>query len=135
MLSYDVRANLSLDIKVDVLTSSSCLCGAQFCYVCGLRWKTCTCPQWDDARLLARATQVVRRVRPDERPHNAQAEQHQIQRAVQNLRERHECNHQRWQYVRGPNRCEECHHTLSEYIFECGQCQLRACNRCRRNRL
>lgn len=24
----------------------SCLCGAQFCYVCAARWKTCSCPQF-----------------------------------------------------------------------------------------
>ncbi|THW73077.1 hypothetical protein D6D18_10290 [Aureobasidium pullulans] len=24
----------------------TCVCGAQFCYICGSRWRTCTCPQY-----------------------------------------------------------------------------------------
>lgn len=58
-----------------------------------------------------------------------------VARTVQELRDNHECRHDRWKFVRGPHRCEECSHHLREYIFECHQCRLRACNRCRRNRL
>lgn len=29
-----------------------CICGAQFCYDCGQRWKTCLYPRWDENRLL-----------------------------------------------------------------------------------
>jgi hypothetical protein len=29
----------------------TCLCGAQFCYLCAVRWKQCTCPQWEEAHL------------------------------------------------------------------------------------
>ncbi|RMY63200.1 hypothetical protein D0864_12701 [Hortaea werneckii] len=39
----------------------SCRCGFQFCYVCGARWKTCDCPQAHEARLYARARQIVAR--------------------------------------------------------------------------
>ncbi|KAI7347763.1 hypothetical protein KC354_g13846 [Hortaea werneckii] len=39
----------------------SCRCGFQFCYVCGARWKTCDCPQAHEARLYARARQIVDR--------------------------------------------------------------------------
>ena len=31
--------------------------------------------------------------------------------------------------------CEECYHNLPGYIFECRQCHIMACNRCKRNRL
>lgn len=58
-----------------------------------------------------------------------------IAEAVEHLRVNHECIHDKWQWIRGRHQCEECHHVLSEYIFECKQCQLQACNRCRRNRL
>ena len=32
----------------------SCHCGAEFCYQCARRWKTCPCDQWDEIRLRAR---------------------------------------------------------------------------------
>ncbi|SPJ72565.1 uncharacterized protein FTOL_02294 [Fusarium torulosum] len=32
----------------------SCRCGFQFCYVCGERWKTCDCPQFQVENLLDR---------------------------------------------------------------------------------
>ncbi|KAI0746965.1 hypothetical protein C8Q80DRAFT_1105309 [Daedaleopsis nitida] len=33
----------------------TCRCRTQFCYLCRERWKTCTCPQWDEGRLLSAA--------------------------------------------------------------------------------
>lgn len=59
----------------------------------------------------------------------------EIEDIMRNLRENHECEHQHWLYIRGPHRCEECHHELPRYIFECRQCELQACWRCRKNRL
>lgn len=32
----------------------ACVCGAQFCYLCGVKWKQCRCQQWDEARLVGR---------------------------------------------------------------------------------
>jgi hypothetical protein len=58
-----------------------------------------------------------------------------VARTIQELRENHECRHDRWKYVSGPHLCEECSHYLGRFIFECRQCRLQACNRCRRNRL
>ncbi|KAI5240555.1 hypothetical protein E4T43_05979 [Aureobasidium subglaciale] len=51
------------------------------------------------------------------------------------LERNHECDHVRWRCHRGPHRCEECNHLLPEYIYECRQCHIHACQRCRRNRL
>lgn len=51
------------------------------------------------------------------------------------LRDHHECSHDKWRWIKGLHRCEECHHRLLSYIFECRQCMLQACNRCRGNRL
>lgn len=58
-----------------------------------------------------------------------------IAEAVAHLRENHECEHDEWRGVRGAHHCKECFHMLPQYIFECRQCRLQACNRCRRNRL
>ncbi|KAL7907771.1 hypothetical protein GGI35DRAFT_470311 [Trichoderma velutinum] len=41
----------------------TCPCGAQFCYVCGIEWKKCSCDQWNEDRLLDRADPVAGRVR------------------------------------------------------------------------
>ncbi|KAI5265912.1 hypothetical protein E4T47_08404 [Aureobasidium subglaciale] len=30
----------------------TCVCGAQFCYVCGTRWRTCDCPRWNESWLV-----------------------------------------------------------------------------------
>ncbi|KAK4561304.1 hypothetical protein LTR86_004621 [Recurvomyces mirabilis] len=38
-----------------------CVCGHQFCYSCGTRWRTCACPQWQEDRLIDRAAQLVDR--------------------------------------------------------------------------
>ena len=33
----------------------TCRCKTEFCYLCRARWKTCSCPQWDERRLVAAA--------------------------------------------------------------------------------
>ena len=58
-----------------------------------------------------------------------------IAEAVEHLRANHACVHEKWRWIKGKYTCEECHHVLKEYIFECKQCNLQACSRCRRNRL
>ena len=196
--------------------------------MCGLRWHTCTCPQWDENRLVARAAETVDRnprrglfqpmrvahVQPATRRQSAvsnastvavpagrpairaqivaspassvwqsdfsehseweqlgnsesehdnedglqslreppepatlqtrvavvaapveNARDLRIAAAVEHLRVNHVCDHEGWRWIRGQSPCEECHHVLKEYIFECRQCNLRACNRCRRNGL
>ncbi|GAB7366387.1 hypothetical protein MBLNU230_g8184t1 [Neophaeotheca triangularis] len=209
----------------------TCTCGAQFCYVCGAEWHTCNCEQWDERRLVARATQVVDRdpgrrlfqpqrtyheqpttparsrrpsgplqqlqyqslaatmgLDPDDptprntgyhsessiyeddfSDHSMWEEDFQsedeiapspgpaaatepglepntatkavpsrdqlIAAAVEYLRANHQCSHDKWRWVRGGHQCEECSSWLKQYIFECRQCRLQACNRCRRNRL
>jgi hypothetical protein len=112
--------------------SFSCHCGAQFCYICAERWKTCVCPQWNEERLMRRANQVVARRPVGGGPLEVMA---RVAAAAEDLRERHHCEHDSWQYVRGQHQCEECYHTLPSYIFECRQCHIQACNRCRKNRL
>lgn len=57
-----------------------------------------------------------------------------VRRTANHLLEHHECNHNRWRYVSGASRCEECHQYLPLFILQCRQCFLRACQRCRCNR-
>ncbi|KAL2207063.1 hypothetical protein CC79DRAFT_1383107 [Sarocladium strictum] len=111
----------------------TCRCGSQFCYKCGMKWKTCRCSQWDENRLLARAETIV--ARDGMIAANTRAHQDAIDAVRQNIVENHNCNHGRWAKRNGRQRCEECRYMLPEYIFECLQCNLRACWRCRLNRL
>ena len=111
----------------------TCNCRAEFCYLCALPWKTCTCPQWHDDRLLARANVIVNR----ENQNLQQGERREalVQRAMENLRENHECAHPgRWAYIAGRHECEHCNHVLPQFILRCRICRLQACARCRRNR-
>ncbi|KAI8722998.1 RING-type domain-containing protein [Fusarium sp. LHS14.1] len=112
----------------------TCLCRAQFCYVCGESWKTCKCPQWHEHRLLSRANAIVDR---DNNP-DAITERDRallVERERRNLIENHECAHVFWEWRRGRHRCEECHDMLPTFIFECRQCHIMVCRRCRLNRL
>lgn len=60
----------------------------------------------------------------------------------EDLHRNHECDHEKWTFHSGRHRCEECNEWLPQYLFECPQylfecrqCEIRACWRCRRNRL
>ncbi|KAH7111739.1 hypothetical protein B0J13DRAFT_631740 [Dactylonectria estremocensis] len=112
----------------------TCRCGHQFCYICGDRWKTCQCPQWNEDRLLARANAIVDRA-DDVAQIDARTRQARVQREQRNLVENHQCNHDRWRGRSGPRRCEECSDVLPVFIYECRQCRILACRRCRYNRL
>lgn len=60
----------------------------------------------------------------------------QIFLAAERLRGDHECDHDDWGTVStGSLRSELCTYTLGDFLLECRQCDLRACVRCKRNRL
>ncbi|KAI1661645.1 IBR finger domain-containing protein [Daldinia decipiens] len=124
---------LSLIELSDGCYHMTCKCRSEFCYLCGTPWKNCDCRHWDEYRIRYRAGEIYRR---DHRTN----EQFDIQdvdigRIVTDLRENHECGHSSWRYRSGNYRCEECRDTLPSYIFECCQCNIMACRRCRYNRL
>lgn len=145
MQSYEVSSMLNSLLNSYAYTdivNYRCRCGAEFCYVCGLKWKACGCEQWHEDRLIARATEIVSR-RPEyqllERPYQtigqASTIEAQIAVAAEGLRENHACEHNRWRKIKGSHQCEGCHSTLENFILACHQCELRFCKRCRFNRL
>ncbi|KAK1721081.1 IBR finger domain-containing protein [Colletotrichum lupini] len=128
---FGCRRVVELDHGCNHMT---CPCGAQFCYLCGERWKTCTCAQWNEERLVARANAIVDR-RADALHLDAAARAQRVEREAHNLVENHQCVHPTWRSRSGGFRCEECHDFLREFIYECAQCRIHACRRCRHNRL
>ncbi|KAF4992137.1 hypothetical protein FDECE_13808 [Fusarium decemcellulare] len=109
--------------KIEFDTPNPCLCKAEFCYICGKRWKTCICAQWEEDRLVRRANAIVDRAgQIDER-----ARQIRVEQERHNLMENHECTHQNWRWRPGPHRCEECRDVLRQFIYECRQCHIMAC--------
>ncbi|KAF9468397.1 hypothetical protein BDZ94DRAFT_784579 [Collybia nuda] len=115
----------------------TCRCRAQFCYVCAVPWKNCTCPQWDEARLIDTAQQRVEQeiaAQPRIRVGGQQVEE-RVRVMMNNLREHHDCTRHAWRRRNGRAMCEECHHVLADYLLVCWRCSLAACVRCARNRL
>ncbi|EKJ77658.1 hypothetical protein FPSE_02156 [Fusarium pseudograminearum CS3096] len=82
----------------------TCHCRAEFCYLCGGRWKSCTCPQWEEARLIRRANVVVDRDDNAGRM-NAALRQARVEEERVNLMENHECTHANWEVRAGNHQC------------------------------
>lgn len=66
----------------------TCRCKTEFCYRCRVIWKRCSCPQWDERRLLtaaeARADVDLQRNRDyGEQPQRAANEQARLERPIQ----------------------------------------------------
>ncbi|KAG6132173.1 hypothetical protein E4U12_003307 [Claviceps purpurea] len=128
---YSCRRMVDLDTGCNHIT---CRCKAQFCYVCGLKWKQCRCAQWDEDRLVARADNIVDREQGGRNARGA-ARDALVARARQNLIQNHQCREHRWKSRGGAHSCEECHREMPAYIWVCQHCFIMACGRCRYNRL
>ncbi|KAJ7078726.1 hypothetical protein B0H15DRAFT_788765 [Mycena belliarum] len=115
----------------------TCRCRTEFCYLCAARWKNCTCPQWEEARLLDTAEQrVENEMGARARAAAPQIFQQRVQQRVERLRYDHDCaNGHRWRRRDGRARCEECRYMLPEYLLLCRSCGIAVCVRCARNRL
>ena len=95
----------------------TCRCSKQFCYLCAETWKNCTCPQWDERRLLVTARARVERELPADRPlPPAPRLQELVTQAAERLRVDHECAHW-WVYRSGAGRCEHCFHYLPKFLL------------------
>ncbi|KAL5633099.1 hypothetical protein ACGC1H_003553 [Rhizoctonia solani] len=119
----------------------TCRCRHEFCYLCARRWKECTCPQWDENRLVAQAERRVVRdlgVLPAvARPAQLEARRQDIFQMAEELRLDHECDHHINGFFRqnGSGNCESCGDWLRDYLLQCRGCSMRVCVRCRQNRL
>ncbi|KAJ7842351.1 hypothetical protein B0H14DRAFT_2780847 [Mycena olivaceomarginata] len=115
----------------------TCRCRMEFCYVCAARWKTCKCPQWEEARLLRTAEQrVENEMGARARVAAPEIFRQRVEQRIERLRYEHDCaNRHRWSRRNGRARCEECRYILPEYLLVCRSCGIAACERCVRNRL
>ncbi|KAK1774361.1 hypothetical protein QBC45DRAFT_337757 [Copromyces sp. CBS 386.78] len=115
----------------------TCLCGAEFCYACGERWtkpQTCRCELYSAEALMAQANRHVNRD-ADVAQIPVVERQARVEAAAQHLIENHECDHDRFKGRGGQFQCEVCYYWLPQFIYECRQCRLQVCRRCRFNRL
>lgn len=83
---------------------------------------------------MARANDRVDRNAPAGRV-NGQNRAAMVERARQEILDNDECAHETWRSRRGGFECEECGHHLPEFIYECVQCEMLVCRRCRLHRL
>lgn len=89
----------------------TCRCRTEFCYVCAIPWKGCTCPQWDEERLLITARQrVVNDIGIDAVRESVPAVLAEIVNdRARDLRVNHrDCQSHTWIYRDGANQCEHC---------------------------
>ncbi|OOO04983.1 Zinc finger, C6HC-type [Aspergillus oryzae] len=81
----------------------TCNCKAEFCYLCGKKWKTCRCAMWAERRLVARAEEIVDREL--DHPLPLQERQHRIAQLRDHLLETHQCDHvERFERIAGDTR-------------------------------
>ncbi|KAK3371042.1 hypothetical protein B0T24DRAFT_658091 [Lasiosphaeria ovina] len=129
---YSCRRLVELSTGCNHMT---CFCRAQFCYECGVHWKRCECPQWDEARLIHRAGAILNRNPGILNTLNEEERVVAVEQQRNHLEENHNCNHPYWKVLRGCHDCDECNQSMPLFIYECLQCQIAACKRCRFNRL
>jgi hypothetical protein len=100
--------------------------------VCGVKWRECQCPIWDENHLINRVNRVVAH-----HPQPANPEQRaQVFAAAHNIVvSRHRCTHDSWERVDGSWECDECGDDLPYFIWRCEECEIDACTRCKYNRL
>lgn len=91
------------------LTSCSCRCGFQFCYICGAEWKTCNCQLYG----------------PNDLQHALGEQNGDGPPPAQEAR----CDRHDWYAVHGRRRCETCGHRRDQW--RCRNCTVVSCRECR----
>ncbi|KAH7118407.1 hypothetical protein EDB81DRAFT_667810 [Dactylonectria macrodidyma] len=105
---------------------NTCICRAQFCYLCAKPWKTCPCRQWDESGLLARA-EVIVGCRPGGGQLTPAQRQEAIRRARDAIRRRQNCPHADREWRHGGGTCDHCGDEMHTFLFLCHDCDFQAC--------
>jgi hypothetical protein len=108
----------------------TCICGYEFCYPCRQQWKTCACPQWDEARIVAAGQQRAGRGAP----------MAEVARAIRQIRDQEVCAPHMFiknnlSRRHGPRDCANCGFEMWSYKYKCSECELSVCHTCRFHRL
>lgn len=118
-----------------LLTATRCLCGNEFCYVCGSRWKTCRCDPADMNRIEERTddarSQVAPAIARNAEPMDTDSEVSD-DFAVNPAACDHSGDFETIQFARNRFRCEECEEHQMNYISRCTRCQRNFCRTCHR---
>eukprot|EP00884_Botryococcus_braunii_P011602 jgi/Botrbrau1/20442/Bobra.145_2s0007.1 len=114
----------------------TCRCGHNFCYLCGITWKHCNCPQWEEDRLLTEADMRVRRGK--ETHHLTYSNEADFLRAVADTAERLRrdvCQRHKWKCRKlgSEEQCSRCRFSLRYYCNIClkDNCGALVCKTCR----
>ncbi|CAG7916162.1 unnamed protein product [Penicillium olsonii] len=98
----------------------TCVCGHQFCYLCGKEWKTCICPQYSEDDEDAVADE--RRARRD--PNHPLFDFRRV------------CQHQEgWTRLVNDTPCAGCNRRNTYAVLRCNACQLQLCGPCRQHNM
>ena len=124
---YHVRWVTLVRFRNSKLMIRSCLCGHQFCHLCGAIWKTCKCPTADENRVIFRAQRAQEEAARAQRAAAAEARTREIDQRQRN------CDHSQgagtWKQADG-GACTMCR-TNNPWLMECPRCEIRVCHSCR----
>ncbi|KAF2229485.1 hypothetical protein EV356DRAFT_455768, partial [Viridothelium virens] len=105
----------------------SCYCGNGFCYICGARWKSCSCPQADKGRVVFRAQRDGETAARNQRAAAAAARAQEVEQ------QQSACDHARgagtWARAEG-GACRMCRRD-NPWLMQCPRCSIRICRSCR----
>ncbi|KAF1848192.1 uncharacterized protein K460DRAFT_427193 [Cucurbitaria berberidis CBS 394.84] len=137
---FSCRSLVAIDTGCNHMT---CLCGAEFCYLCGIEWTNpgqCNCTFWNEENLIRRARQVVDRAAPQYLP--PAERQRRVAEVQEQLRDTDDCEHRgrrKFERIIGGRRtrfqCEMCNEVHRNFILRCRRCQLDVCMDCRLHRV
>ena len=138
--SYDVSTAMALQLVCGI-NCLSCICKAEFCYVCSRKWKNCKCPMFNNVPRCRRPT-IFRAERAVERYNNflwqtwGRRDPRSREEQIQEVRHEVEngCDHGYWRRVgttrQEPGHCKLCKYVGHKYIYRCLFCPLTSCWTC-----